>query len=103
MTSPNHTMPLASLLRCLAAFLVLGLGWSLFAAARPAAGAPAAADATLGCVPTVRALGRVNVRPGPGVQFGPPIGQLFAGDQVPMTGRLRNNSWYRILFNQQEG
>lgn len=103
MTSSNHTMPLfSSLLRCFAAFLmVMSLPpAAIFAATQPA---PAAIDAALGCVPTVRALGRVNVRPGPGVQFGPPIGQLFAGDQVPMTGRLRNNSWYRILFNQQEG
>ncbi len=74
----------------------------MFVVAQPAS--PAAAlpqDQT--CVPTATALGQVNVRSGPDTAFEPPIGTLFQGQTAQVTGRLTDNSWYRILFNGREG
>jgi ribosome modulation factor len=56
-----------------------------------------------GCVPTVIAYSQVNVRSGPSTQFEPPIGALFAGQTAQVTGRLSDNSWYRVIFNSREG
>lgn len=100
----NHATPRTSNLQRLAARLTLVAGLSLtaiFAVAQPASAA--VHSVALGCVPTVRAVGRVNVRLGPGVQFNPPLGTLFTGNQAQVTGRLRNNAWYRIAFNNGEG
>ncbi len=88
--------------------LLVGLALSL---ALPAlllvsTGAPATAIAlgqAQGCVPTVIAYGQVNVRSGPSTQFEPPIGALFAGQTAQVTGRLSDNSWYRIIFGNREG
>lgn len=55
------------------------------------------------CVPAATAMGQVNVRSGPSQAFEPPIGTLIAGQSVQVTGRLVDNSWYRILFNGREG
>jgi hypothetical protein len=55
------------------------------------------------CVPSATALGQVNVRSGPATAFEPPIGTLFAGQTAQVTGRLADNSWYRILFSGREG
>jgi uncharacterized protein YraI len=56
-----------------------------------------------GCTPTVTAIAQVNVRYGPSTNYNPPIGTLFPGQSAQVTGRLSDNSWYRILFNNQEG
>jgi len=86
----------------LAATLILSL--ILAAALLAAWPVPAsAADPMQACVPTLQAVGKVPVRFGPGPQYRPPIGTLFPGDRAQVTGRLRNNSWYRIVFGNQEG
>jgi uncharacterized protein YraI len=72
----------------------------LFALAQPASRATAIAQT---CVPTATAMGQVNVRSGPSQAFEPPIGTIVAGQSVQVTGRLADNSWYRILFNGREG
>lgn len=56
-----------------------------------------------GCVPTVLAYSQVNIRSGPSTQFEPPIGALFAGQTAQVTGRLSDNSWYRVIFGGREG
>ncbi len=65
--------------------------------------AVAAAGPAQGCVPTLRAVGNVPIRFGPGPRYRPSIGMLFHGQQAQVTGRLRNNAWYRIVFDGQEG
>ena len=69
----------------------------LFALAQPASAQ------SQSCVPAATAVGQVNVRSGPSQAFEPPIGTLVAGQSVRVTGRLADNSWYRILFNGREG
>jgi hypothetical protein len=56
-----------------------------------------------GCTPTVTAISQVNVRFGPSTNYNPPIGTLFPGQSAQVTGRLSDNSWYRIIFNNNEG
>lgn len=82
--------------------LSLALPVALLIGATPAASATALEQAQ-GCVPTVIAYGQVNVRSGPSTQFEPPIGALFAGQTAQVTGRLSDNSWYRIIFGNREG
>jgi hypothetical protein len=74
----------------------------LFAVSQPATPAAALPQAQT-CVATATALGQVNVRSGPATTFEPPIGTLFPGQTAQVTGRLADNSWYRILFNGLEG
>jgi uncharacterized protein YraI len=74
----------------------------LFVAAQPAMPA-AALPQPQTCVPVATALSQVNVRSGPSTAFEPPIGTLFPGQTAQVTGRLADNSWYRILFNGLEG
>ncbi len=84
--------------------VTLILGVALAAALWAAQPAPAAAASVVqSCVPMVRSVGNVPIRFGPGPQYRPPIGTLRPGQQARVTGRLRNNSWYRIVFNGQEG
>jgi uncharacterized protein YraI len=46
---------------------------------------------------TAVAYGTVNVRSGPGTQFDI-VGQLAAGDRVPVTGRDDDGDWLRIVI-----
>lgn len=71
----------------------------VFSVAQPAAAMPL----LQGCAPTATAVQQVNVRSGPSQSFEPPIGTLVAGQSVQVTGRLADNSWYRILLNGREG
>lgn len=61
------------------------------------AGATAAQDTDL----TAVAYGTVNVRSGPGTQFDI-VGQLAAGDRVPVNGRDDDGEWLRILLTVDE-
>lgn len=56
-------------------------------------GAAAAQDDDL----TAVAYGTVNVRSGPGTQFDI-VGQLAAGDRVPVNGRNEDGDWLRIVM-----
>jgi hypothetical protein len=49
------------------------------------------------------AVGQVNVRYGPSTLYEPPFATMFAGQSAVVTGRLSDNSWYRVIFNNQEG
>ena len=55
-----------------------------------------------GCVPTLTALGPVSLRRGPGVRW-PRVATLSANSQAQITGRLRNNTWYQVVFHGQPG
>ncbi|GAB4422478.1 MAG: hypothetical protein Kow00106_19630 [Anaerolineae bacterium] len=52
---------------------------------------------------TVYFAGAVNIRPGPGVEYNPPIGQALAGTMLPVTGHNGDYSWYQVLYNGQYG
>ncbi len=55
------------------------------------------------CAPTATALGQANVRFGPSTNYNPPVGTLVPGQSAQVTGRLNDNSWYRVVFNNGEG
>lgn len=100
--SPARKRALARLALLAALVIALALPIALFVGARPPASAVALVQAQ-GCVPTVIVYGQVNVRSGPSTQFEPPIGTLFTGQTAQVTGRLSDNSWYRIIFGNREG
>jgi VCBS repeat-containing protein len=88
--------------------LTIGLIVSLVLAAALFVGAQAPSPATAigqsqGCTPIVTAVTQVNVRYGPSTNYNPPIGTMFPGQSAQVTGRLSDNSWYRIIFNGREG
>lgn len=58
--------------------------------------------AAQGCAPTITALAKANVRRGPGVRY-TLLTSMQRGDVASVVGRLRNNSWYRIVFRGIEG
>jgi hypothetical protein len=66
-------------------------------------GRPADSVQPQSCAPTVTALGQVNVRYGPSTNYNPPLGVMSPGQSAPVTGRLSDSTWYRIIFNNQEG
>lgn len=51
---------------------------------------------------TAKANTKLNVRQGPGVVYGV-IGQLQLGQEVNVTGKLADNSWWQIDFNGAPG
>lgn len=81
----------------------------MFAAAQTPTSASAASPARdlpinqQQCAPTATAFGQVNVRYGPSTLYEPPLGTMAAGQSVQVTGRLSDNSWYRVIFNNSEG
>lgn len=103
MSRPNHASPrVRPRIAALVVTLLMSVAFvTIFAPLSPV---PAtAAGSAQACVPMLRAVGNVPIRFGPGPQYRPPIGTLRPGQQVQVTGRLRNNTWYRIAFNGQEG
>ena len=67
--------------------------------------APVVASTQIGlnnCVPTAVARGLTSLRRGPGVRW-PRLATLNIGDTAQITGRLNNNTWYQVLFNNQPG
>jgi hypothetical protein len=100
-TSSNKRMSgrLALIAGLVLSVLAPALMFVLSQPALPAAALPQAQS----CIPSATAVGQVNVRSGPSTAFEPPIGTLFPGQSVQVTGRLSDNSWYRVLFNGREG
>lgn len=47
--------------------------------------------------------GPVNVRPGPGTQYAPPLGQVQAGTTLVATGHNGDYSWYQVTYAGQPG
>lgn len=47
--------------------------------------------------------GPVNVRPGPGTQYTPPLGQVQAGTTLAATGHNGDYSWYQVNYGGQLG
>lgn len=45
--------------------------------------------------------GAVNLRPGPGVEWDPPVAQAAAGTTLPVTGHNGNYTWYQVNYNGQ--
>jgi SH3-like domain-containing protein len=80
------------------------MGSALTATLAAPAPAPVFAETTTtNCTPTLVARGAVSLRRGPGVGYSPRLNTLSAGDSAQLVGRLRNNSWYRVIFKGQEG
>jgi hypothetical protein len=46
--------------------------------------------------PTITASQTTNCRPGPGLDYDPPVGSLKKGASAKVVGRNSNNSWYYI-------
>lgn len=95
--------PALGLLLALALLTAMWIGAQASTAAALGVARPLAREAQQGCTPTVTAIGQVNVRFGPSTNFNPPLGVMFPGQSAPVTGRLSDATWYRVVFNGQEG
>jgi uncharacterized protein YraI len=51
----------------------------------------------------IRTPGPVNLRTGPGTNFNPPITTIPGGVEVPITGRLFDNTWWVVVYNSRSG
>jgi hypothetical protein len=80
--------------------IVLASGLRL---AAPVYAGSAYRPSTAECVPTITARGRVDVWPGPNLRHRVPVTAMARGDLAFVTGRLRDSSWYRVVFEEQEG
>lgn len=51
----------------------------------------------------VRMVSNVNLRPGPGTSFTPVLAVIPSGTEVPIIGRLFDNTWWNIRFGNLNG
>ncbi|PJF26277.1 MAG: hypothetical protein CUN53_08530 [Phototrophicales bacterium] len=51
----------------------------------------------------VRTVSNVNLRPGPGTNYNPVLTVIPSGTEIPIIGRLFDNTWWNIRFGSLNG